>query len=151
MRYEIKQTEKANKIFKRLCKEIGIYPGKFYKDIMNFFEYADSYVFYGRDEASYSSYGEQTEIKFYRLQFDLARKLIEDNILRPDDYNTILNDTLYRYDVKKSDAFRDKWQIVAKRSGKRDFVDFFILKYQEKIKKLPISKVGEIYDTLPTN
>ena len=100
MRYEIKQTEKANKIFKRLCKEIGIYPGKFYKDIMNFFEYADSYVFYGRDEASYSSYGEQAEIKFYRLQFDLAKKLIEDNILRPGDYNTILNDTLYRYDVK---------------------------------------------------
>lgn len=151
MRYEIKQTEKANKIFKRLCKEIGIYPGKFYKGIMNFFEYADSYVFYGRDEASYSSYDEQTEIKFYRLQFDLARKLIEDNILRPGDYNTILNDTLYRYDVKKSDVFSDRWRIVAKYSGKRDFVDFFIRKYQEKIKKLPISKVGEIYDTLPTN
>ena len=150
MRYDIKQTEKANKIFKRLCKEIGIYPGKFYKDIMNFFEYADSYVFYGRDEASYSSYGEQAEIKFYRLQFDLARKLIEDNILRTSDYNTILNDTLYRYDVNKSDVFRDKWQVVAKYSGKRDFVDFFIRKYQEKIKKLPISKVAEIYDTLPT-
>jgi len=145
----IENKQKSDKIFKRLCKEIGIYPGKFYKHIMNFFSEHDTYVFYGLDDASYSSYDESVEIKFYKLQLDLAKRLIEEGILIRKDYQKILNDTLLRYDTKKSNRFLDKWDDVSRKSGKREFVDFFIPQYEKKIIWLSDKEKERIYSTLP--
>ena len=140
---------KSDKIFKRLCKEMGIYPGKFYKHIMNFFDEGKTYVFYGRDDASYSSYGEKEEIGFYKLQLDLARRLIEENLLTNKDYGLLLDDTLSRYDVNRAHQHLPRWSMVAKRSGKKDFLDFFIPQYEKNIGRIPERRKKNLYDSLP--
>lgn len=121
------------KLITRLCKEAKIFPGKYYLNIINFIEENNSYVFFGRDSISYrlddvTSY----EAKLLKLQFDILRVLIENDLLKNKDYNTVLYDTLTRYDLSVRETF-ERWVDVVKKSDKKEFVNYFFKAFENKI------------------
>ena len=124
--------KKSLKIIARLCKEARVFPGKYYKNIINFVEINNSYVFYGRDKMSYSYNDVEFEEKFFKLQLDLIRCLIENDILEKPDYCLTFSDTLTRYNVNTT-FDKGRWTRVAKTAKKKEFFEFFIEKYKEKL------------------
>lgn len=120
------------KIVTRLCKEAGIFPGKYYLNIINFIDRNNSYVFYGIDKIGYSRHGVDYEIKFLTLQFDILRGLIEANLLRKEDYLLVMRDTLTRYDVRKAGDDLLRWERVVKETKKKEFVDYFFKAFEKK-------------------
>ena len=143
--------EKYNKSFKiisRLCKEANIFPGPFYKNIRNYVEENDSYVFYGRDGISYSKEGVNFEEKLFKLQLDLLRYLIDNDILKESDYCLAFSDTLTRYNVKKN-YDRDRWLRIAKTARKKEFFQYFIEKFKEKVGEPNEKTLNIIIDGLP--
>jgi hypothetical protein len=140
---------KSIKIITRLCKEAGIYPGKYYKGIISYIDENNSYVFYGRDKVSYSRFGTEFEIKFLRLQFDILEALINNNLLGKEDYKLALKDTLTRYDVSASHNYIDGWTKVARGANKKEFVEFFFDAFEKKIGKIKESTKRGILLGLP--
>ena len=143
--------EKYNKSFKiisRLCKEANIFPGSFYKNIRNYVEENDSYVFYGRDGISYSKEGVNFEEKLFKLQLDLLRCLIDNDILKESDYCLAFSDTLTRYNVR-TNYDRDRWIRVAKTARKKEFFQYFIEKFKEKVGEPNEKTLNIIINGLP--
>ena len=139
------------KIVTRLCKEAGIFPGKYYLNIINFIDRENSYVFYGRDKIGYSRHGVDFEIKFLKLQFDILRGLIEANLLRKEDYLLVMRDTLTRYDITRAGSDFPNWKIIVKETKKKEFVDYFFKAFEKKIGKLDIKRAESIINGLPRN
>lgn len=137
------------KIVTRLCKEAGIFPGKYYLNIIDFIDIENSYVFYGRDKIGYSRHGVNFEVKFLTLQFDILRGLIEANLLRKDDYLLVMRDTLTRYDVRKAGDDLCDWKRVVKETNKKKFVDYFINAFEKNIGKPDKNIVEEIMSGMP--
>ena len=142
--FNLDMWQKSDKIFKRLCKESNIFQSKIFKSIYKFMLKNDTYIFYGRDGTSYAKYGLQYEIKFYKLQLDFAKSLIEENLLPSGDYYILFTDTLFRYNAIMTD-----WTEVAIASGKRKFVDFFIPIANKKIGPISYNSLKKIYSCLP--
>ena len=140
--------KKSLKIITRLCKEANIFPGSFYKNIIDFVYENNSYVFYGKDGMAYSRQGVNFEAKLYKLQLDLIRSLIDNDILEHKDYITVFNDTLTRYNLK---AHYDtpRWTQVVVTSNKKEFFKYFVEKYERKIGVLNIERLAYIKDGLP--
>ena len=154
MREDIKMFPEIGtdiKIVTRLCKEAGIFPGKYYLNIINFIDRENSYVFYGRDKIGYSRQGVDYEIKFLTLQFDILRGLIEANLLRKEDYLLVMRDTLTRYDITKAGSDFPNWKIIARETKKKEFVDYFINAFEKNIGKPDKKRVEEIMSGLPRN
>ena len=147
--YLKRKLNKDIKIITRLCKEAGIYPGKYYKNIISYIDENNSYVFYGRDKVSYSRYGIGFEIKFLRLQFDILEALINNDLLGKKDYQLALKDTLTRYDVNRNHSFVDGWSRVAIGANKKEFVEFFFDAFEKKIGKIKESTKTNILRGLP--
>ena len=137
------------KIVTRLCKEAGIFPGKYYLNIINFIDRENSYVFYGRDNVRYSRQGTDYEIKFLTLQFDILRGLIEANLLGKEDYLLVMRDTLTRYDITRAGSDFPNWKIIATETKKKEFVDYFYKAFEKKIGKLDIKRAELIINGLP--
>lgn len=140
---------KSIKIITRLCKEAGIYPGNYYKSLLSYIDENDSYVFYGRDNTSYSGHGTEFEIKFLRLQFDILEALINNGLLGKEDYQLALKDTLTRYDVSGNHNFIDGWTKVARGANKKEFVEFFFDAFEKKIGKIKEATKTNILRGLP--
>lgn len=141
--------KKDIKIITRLCKEARIYPGEFYKSLLSYIDENNSYVFYGRDNVSYSGHGVDFEIKFLRLQFDILKTLIENNMLEKDDYILALKNTLTRYDVSRSNQFTDSWIKVARGTNKSEFVKFFFDAFEKNVGKISDKTKRDIIRGLP--
>jgi len=139
------------KIVTRLCKEAGIFPGKYYLNIINFIDRESSYVFYGRDKIGYFRQGVDYEVKFLTLQFDILRGLIEANLLRKEDYLLVMRDTLTRYDITKAGNDFPNWKIIAKETKKKEFVDYFFKAFEKKIGKFDMKRAESIINGLPRN
>ena len=121
------------RLITRLCKEANIFPGEYYSNIINFIKEFDSYVFFGRDTINYSlTDGTNYEAKLLTLQFDILRVLIENDLLKNKDYNTVLYDTLTRYDLSVRETF-ERWVDVVKKSNKKEFVNYFFKAFENKI------------------
>jgi hypothetical protein len=134
------------KIVTRLCKEAGIFPGKHYTNIVNYIEKNNSYVFYGRDHYSYSTMGVDCEIKFLKLQFDILKLLIDNDLLGENDYILVLTNTLTRYDISKSFnlPWLENWKKIVKNSNKKEFVDFFFDAFEKNVGALTEREKNEI-------
>ena len=137
------------KIVTTLCKEAGIFPRKYYLNIINFIDRENSYVFYGRDNVRYSRQGTDYEIKFLTLQFDILRGLIEANLLGKEDYLLVMRDMLTRYDITSAGSDFPNWKIIAKETKKKEFVDYFFKAFEKKIGKLDIKRAELIINGLP--
>ena len=140
--------QKSLKIIRRQCKEANIFPGVYFKNIIDFVYKNNSYVFYGRDGMAYSRQGVNFEAKLYKLQLDLIRSLIDNDILERKDYVTVFNDTLTRYDVR-SNYDRVRWTKVVVTANKKEFIEYFAEKYERKIGSLNESRLEYIKGTLP--
>ena len=141
------------KIVTRLCKEAGIFPGKHYADIVNYIEENNSYVFYGRDHYAYSMMGVDYEIKFLKLQFDILKSLIDNDLLGENDYILVLTNTLTRYDISKSLnlPWLENWKKIVKNSNKKEFVDFFFDAFEKNVGALTEKQKNEIMKGVPRN
>ena len=139
------------KIVTRLCKEAGLFPGRYYTNIINFIEENNSYIFYGKDNMDYCKKGVEFEAKMLRLQFDILQVLIECDLLESYDYNNALIDTLHRYDVTKATDYPwlDNWKTVSIKSGKKEFIEFFFKAYEKKLGEIKKSRKAEILRGLP--
>jgi hypothetical protein len=144
--------EKDIKLITRLCKEANIFPGEYYYNIINFIKENNSYVFFGRDSIRYHlDDGTDYQAKLLKLQFDILRALIKDDLLTEPDYIIVLKDTLTRYNLKG--VFRtehvDAWLNVIKASHKKEFVDYFFKEFEKKVGHISECVKIDIINGLP--
>jgi hypothetical protein len=139
------------KIITRQCKEAGIFPSKHYINIINYIEENDSYVFYGFDGGSYSRMGVEYEIKFLKLQFDVLKSLIDNDLLDAKDYILVMSDTLQRYDLKKARRYSwsEECEMVVARTNKKEFVEYFFNAFEKNVGTLDEIRKNLILEGLP--
>ena len=140
---------KEIKIFSRLCKELNIFLSKDFKYIIDYFKKENSYVFYGRAPIRYSTGDLTREIKFYKLQIDFMRRLIDEDLLTEQDYTILFRDFLRRYDLSTHGSYRDEWSIVVEKGGKVDFTYLVLTKCKEKFIEIPEEIEKSIISGLP--
>ena len=140
--------KKSLKIFKRHCKEANIFPSVYFKNIIDFVHEKNSYVFYGKDGIVYSNQGVDFEAKFYKLQLDLIRSLIDNDILEHKDYTKVFEDTLARYDIR-TNFDKTRYAQVAVTANKKEFFEYFVEEYVRKIGHINKARLEHIKGGLP--
>lgn len=116
------------KLFKRLCKEENVFchKGLMTAAINHMISY-NTCVFFGL--CNYKRrYTGREQMSFFKIQLQLASILIDNNTLRREDLNKLLEDTLTRYTIKKYDlpieipeeGITDLWKEVIKYSNKEE-------------------------------
>jgi hypothetical protein len=124
------------KLFKRLCKDEGVFGASHRKMIQNFIKYmyqTGNCVFFGRTEYI-KPYTEKEQLSFYKIQLELAVKLIEKDNLTARDWHFLVNDTLKRYVLAEEHYETDidkLWRDVVKYSKKEE-IEKIIIKYIPK-------------------
>lgn len=141
------------KIVTRYCKEAGIFPSKYYTNIINYIKENDSYVFYGLDGGAYSLMGVEYEIKFLKLQFDVLKSLIDNSLLDTKDYILVMTNTLQRYDLKKALRYSwfEDWKMVVARTNKKEFVEYFFNAFEKNVGTLDEKTKKLILEGLPSD
>ena len=118
--------KKIIKLFKRLCKEEGVFNNKkVMSPIIKFMLEQKTCVFYGMDSHR-TRYTSKEQMSFYKIQLQLASILIDKKELNKNDHYTLQENTLRRY-VKKyqrvpirdlDNGIEDVWQAVIDYSEK---------------------------------
>ena len=135
---------KEIKIFSRLCKEINVFLSKDFKRIVDYFNKENSYVFYGRAPIRFSTGDLTREVKFYKLQIDFMRRLIDEDLLTGKDYTILFEDFLRRYDLSAHSSFSNEWPIIVEKGGKVNFTYLVLAKCKEKFIEIP----GDIEESI---
>jgi len=143
------------KIVTRYCKEAGIFPSKYYINIINFIKENNSYVFYGFDGGNYSGMGVEYEIKFLKLQFNILKSLIDNGLLNAKDYILVMTDTLQRYNLKlarqQQYPWFENWKKVVARTNKKEFVEYFFNAFEKNVGTPDEKRKKLILEGLPSD